>query len=397
MSFDPKKAKHVGRLRFEGAWTTSVAFLDDGRKVAAANREGQIYIWRLPEEFVAEQGDKKSDEPPFGPSPVRRLDGHTNGVTQLIAAPDGKTLISSSLDHTVRIWDTSLAVEAKAEAVLDAESREREAAKARNDEPLNRPGVQVELQTECDVLEAHSDWVRALNISADGRRLISGGDDRLTVVWDLAARKEVARWQGHPLTWVVSAALSPDGEKAFVAEFSDSRGSFDRPPAQARIFDATSGSELVDLLKVQFPNVKVRDNSYGYGTTWIKFVGRGFVASEFSPDGKLLAVAQGGETGSGKVHLIDAANGKLVRTFADHQSGALDVRFSSDGEYVLSTGRDTTVQIHQASDGKEVARLGKGRGGQFKDWLHAVALSPDEQWLAAADISGLVELWRFES
>jgi WD40 repeat protein len=275
--------------------------------------------------------------------------------------------------------------------------REREAKKARNDEPLNRPGVEVELQTECEVLAVHGDWVRALNISADGRRVITGGDECVTIVWDLASRQEVARWKGHPLTWVVSAALSPDGEKAFVAEFGDSRGSFDRPPAQARLYDASTGSELIDLLKVQFPDVKVRDNSYGYSRTWGKFVARGFVSSEFSPDGKLLAVAQGGETGSGKVHLIDAETGKLVRTFADHKSGALDVRFTSDGKYVLSTGRDTVVQIHQASDGKEVARLGKGRGGQFKDWLHAIDLSPDEKWLAAADISGLVELWSIDS
>lgn len=400
MPLNPKQAKHVGQLRFEGAWPTSVAFLDEGRKLAAGNRDGRIYVWQLPDKFEAaadEEKDKKSDEPPFGPSPVRRLDGHTNGVTHLIAAPDGKTLISSSLDHTVRIWDTSLAVSQQAEAVLDSQRREQEAKRSRSDEPLNRPGVQVEVQTECDVLAGHEEWIRALGMSADGRRLISGDDHSQTIVWDLAGRKEIARWKGHPMTWVVSAALTADGANAFVAEFCDPRGSFDRPPAQARIYAADTGSELVDLLEVQFPKVKVRDNSYSYSRTWGKFVGRGFVASAFSPDGKLLAVGQGGETGTGNVHLIDAASGKLVRTVAGHQYGVCDLKFAADGKYVVSVGRDTTVQICQANDGKEVAKLGKPRGGQFKDWFHAVALSPDETWLAAADISGRVQLWKSDS
>ena len=51
------------------------------------------------------------------------------------------------------------------------------------------------------------------------------------------------------------------------------------------------------------------------------------------------------------------------------------------------------VRICQVADGKEVLTLGKPRGGQFKDWLHAVALSPDQQAVAAADIAGLVSVW----
>jgi WD40 repeat protein len=73
-----------------------------------------------------------------------------------------------------------------------------------------------------------------------------------------------------------------------------------------------------------------------------------------------------------------------------------DVTFTADGKYVVSCGRDTTVQICQVSDGKEVAKLGKPRGGQFKDWFYAIAFSPDEKLLAAADIAGRVQLWRFD-
>ena len=44
-----------------------------------------------------------------------------------------------------------------------------------------------------------------------------------------------------------------------------------------------------------------------------------------------------------------------------------------------------------------IGTISKGRGGQFKDWIYAIALSADQQWLAMADISGIVQVWKFES
>jgi hypothetical protein len=60
---------------------------------------------------------------------------------------------------------------------------------------------------------------------------------------------------------------------------------------------------------------------------------------------------------------------------------------------LFTAGRDTQFRILQVEDGKEIAKAGKPRGGQFTDWLSAISLSPDEHWLASADISGHVQLW----
>ena len=37
--------------------------------------------------------------------------------------------------------------------------------------------------------------------------------------------------------------------------------------------------------------------------------------------------------------------------------------------------------------------LGQGRGGQFKDWICAIAISPDGRLLAAADMAGMVQVY----
>ncbi len=135
--------------------------------------------------------------------------------------------------------------------------------------------------------------------------------------------------------------------------------------------------------------------TYGAAQVWNRFVAGGLIATAFSPDGKLLALGQGGETDTGKVHLLDADTGKLVRDVSGHLNGVTDVLFSADGKHLISSGRDTCARVCQVADGKEVAVLGSPRGGQSKDWFSAIALSPDQRSLAAADIAGLVQVWDF--
>lgn len=128
------------------------------------------------------------------------------------------------------------------------------------------------------------------------------------------------------------------------------------------------------------------------------FKGMYIATAAYSPDGKLLALGRGGEVDgpNEKVFLIDPASGKKVRELTPgHLYGATDLTFHPDGKHLASCGRDTVVRIWNTSDGKLVKELGKPRGGQFKDWLHAVSFSADGRWLAASDMAGAVPVWSF--
>src|SRR5688572_19074542 len=94
-SFD--KAALAWTLPWDADWVTAVAFLGT-RRVAAGNNLGQVLVWDLPE---------KAGDP--APKPARRLDGHTNAITRLVATADGKWLYSASYDHTIRAWDMAAA------------------------------------------------------------------------------------------------------------------------------------------------------------------------------------------------------------------------------------------------------------------------------------------------
>jgi WD40 repeat protein len=385
-------------LIFEGDWPSAVTFLDSPRRVAAANQDGEIFVWDLPEtppalpEPAKSEGGKKPEAPDL--APVYRLDGHTNTVSHLVFDQRRKLLISSSFDRSIRLWSLDAPPVGTADAVLNRLSREAEFKRTKKEEVLKQPGVTVKTFAPVHVLEGHQDWIQALALSADGSRLISGDASSQVIVWDLDRREAIARWSGHKWNWIVAADFSVDGRTALISEHRYKRDDFDIPAAAFRLWNADEGKETLDLLKVQFPKLNPDDQTYGGAQMWRPFVGQGLVCVAFSADGKLIAAGQGGEIDTGKVHLLERETGKLLRTVSGHLNGVTDVAFSRDATLVYSAGRDTTVRVCQVEDGKEIAVLGAPRGGQSKDWISAFALSSDETHLAAADIAGHIAIWK---
>lgn len=359
-SFD--KAKLTWTLLWDPDWVTAVTFLGLTRRLAAGNQLGQILLWDLPE------------KPESAAPPPRRLDGHDNAVSRLVSTPDGRWLVSASYDHTIRYWDMAQPASGKEKIPLNAQAR-AEAIRHRSSKVPALMEAEVELQQAARVLHGHRDWILGLGLSGDGRLLASGDDAREVVVWDRADAKELRRWKLEG--WAYALAMSPDATALAVSErvplvFDSGR------QAAVKLWDPTTGKLLRDLTAL-FPKEHLS-------------------AAAFSPDGKLLALARGGEIDgtNGKVTLVDPAAGKKVRDLTPgHLNGGTDVAFHPDGKHLASAGRDTVVRIWRVEDGKLVAELGKPRGGQFKDWIHALSFSADGRWLAAADMAGQVQVWHF--
>jgi Caspase domain/WD domain, G-beta repeat len=82
-------------------------------------------------------------------------------------------IVSGNADKTVRLWDTASGQELRK-------------------------------------LQGHTEWVRSVALSPDGRTIASGSDDRTIKLWDAASGRELRTLQGHN-GWVFSVAFSPDG------------------------------------------------------------------------------------------------------------------------------------------------------------------------------------------
>jgi WD40 repeat protein len=356
-------------LPWDTTWVTAVTFLGTSRRLAAGNNFGQIFVWDLPER-------------PGGPAPppVRRLDGHTNTITALAATPDGRRLISTSYDRTVRVWDLTVATPTTEVVILDPTARAA-AEKARKKIAKGAP-ITVGLQQAERVERAHAEWVRSMALSQDGTRLLTGDDRGLAILWEAPGMREVRRLQVPG--WIRAVALSPDVSLAAICETCPRIPYDPRAPHATRIWDLARGTVKVDLTR-ELLGMYSRPLNLG--------------AAAFADGGKLLALGQNDEAAARKVYLASVATGKKVRELVystGGNSGITGIVPHADGKHLATCGRDTMVRIWQIADGKLVKALGTTRGaGSFggSSWFHAISFSADGLRLAAADMGGLIQVW----
>lgn len=94
----------------------------------------------------------------------------------------------------------------------------------------------------------------------------------------------------------------------------------------------------------------------------------------FSPDGKWLATASADKT----VRVWEVATGRESLVFASHTGWVHAVVFSPSGDWIASGGNDGVLRIWDPSSGQELHSIPQ------KDWIGALAVSPDGQLLATA-------------
>ena len=197
-----------------------------------------------------------------------------NEITGLAFTPDGKTLISVSLDNHIRFIDA-----------------------ARQKERLH--------------VEAHKDGIYGLALSADGRWLVTAGGDRKVRLWDVAKVKEVAVFEGHDKA-VYAVAISPDAKLL-------ASGGLD---STVRIWDVASGKEK-HVLKGH--EIKVTSLAFsGDGST----LASGGVSAATLPG--IMGLTQGD-----RVRLWNPLKGEERRVL--EQRGEV-VAFTPDGRWLTSAG-----------------------------------------------------------
>jgi WD40 repeat protein/S1-C subfamily serine protease len=239
-------------------------------------------------------------------------------------------------------------------------------------------------------------------ISPDGGRILSGGADRMVILWDRKTGREIRRF-GPAGGRVLSALFSPDGRRAFTAG----------EDKLIRIWDLETGKLLRELKghdEWVFSLAVSPDGRFVYSTSggpdiwrdgkdsairiWETETGRevrkleghkGRVLSvAVSPDGR--QVLTGGDT---TVILWDATSGKIIRRFSGHTSLLSRVSFLPDGKGAVSSSFDKTIRLWDLETGKEVYRLA-GHPNEVT-WF---AVSPDGRRLLSSDYNAHeLRLW----
>lgn len=209
-------------------------------------------------------------------------------------------------------------------------------------------------------LTGHSNEVRGLNFSSDGKLLAATGGNPSQFgeikIWDVASAKELRAWRGHRDN-ITASAFSPDGTML-------ATGSYDK---LIKLWNVTDGTEIKTL----------KDHTDAV------------LAVAFSPDGQLLASAGADRTAK----IWDVATGKRLYTLSDALDAVHTLAFDPSGELLAGAGADRIIHIWQ------LAKNGANEGKQLRsliaheDAINVIAFSPDGKTLASSGADKSLKLW----
>ena len=246
-----------------------------------------------------------------------------DSVGALDASPDGRLVLTTSVDRKAQTWD------------------------AATGEPMAPP---------------FGERVRSAEFSPDGSRIVTANLDGTARVWDAHGRQQ-AVLEGHEAA-VFSARWSPvDGARIVTASLDDTARVWDARGVPGPVLSAGTGGGVFSAAWSPDESLIVTASGDGTIQVWDASTGQRLGGTipldsqviqqpaEFSPDGSRVVTATGGMT-----FLFDWRTGQGLGPLPGDQP-----EFSEHGDYLLTVG-EGIVTVWPAGGGDRVSEL-KHEGG----------------------------------
>ena len=388
--WDIATGNETGRLEGHTAWTSSLMFWPDGKKLASSSADQTIRIWDLASQKC-----------------VDVLRGHSLEVWRVVLLPDGKTLVSSTKDGSICFWDTSTTHPRQAFVTLPIPVAQwRFAPDSQSILALDHRGEVArwsgtDFQQKELLLNTGADSDSHI-LSDDARFLVTHHRDGLVRVWDISSRKLLHEWTYAAATKERLLTIRPGGDKLITWSGSDNL---------LHERDATTGLKTqswpgpaVPLLGFGLSPDGQSCLSFGEGTDVVarnladKSSSKpnlkmepvlGTLGTAFSPNGKLFAIAN-----SAFAQVWDTDTWRGVVTLRGYLKGVYSLSFSPDGRRLVTGSSDhDAIRLWAAENWQDVLTL------NTPGFFYKPAFSPDGNILGAVanGIGDVLQLWRAPS
>ena len=210
----------------------------------------------------------------------------------------------------------------------------------------------VEKRALLRTIAGHTDCIYAVEFAPDGKRIATASYDKLIKLWDVDSGKEVRTLKDH-IDAVYALAFTPDGKRLVSA--SADRG--------VKIWDVETGERLYTL----------SEPTDGLNTLAL------------DPSGK--RVAAGGLDRTIRVWSLEEKGGTLLTSLIAHEDAILQLAWSPDGKYLVSSAADKEVKLFNADD------LSVLKTWPQRDWALSVRFAPDGKSFAVGRFDGSYEIY----
>lgn len=312
------------------AWQVRFVDTEAGRQILASLDDGHIAMFDLESR-----------------TQIGELPGHTMRVRTMDVSADGDLLVTSSEDHSARVWHLPT------RQMLQSWTRREISTEAIAFSPhgktfaMAHAGNLISLRDttsggELQSFAGHEKMVSDLAFAPDGTRIASASSDGTARVWDVASGSELHQCHGHSGA-VHAVAYSPDGTLLATA-------GADRT---IRIWNASNGKQLRKLTG-HLNQVRALD---------------------FSPvDSSRLATASSDKT----VKLWNVTTGHELITLRGHLDELTDAKFSPDG-------RDLAVSVQRINGNLLTGQVVVWRCATVDELLQACEQRARRDWRQTED------------
>lgn len=379
------------------------AFSNDGRWLVSAGSDCSARVWELPamrlKMVLPDHGDDV-DMAVFSPGDsliatcaldrsvrvfdragrcLKLFNGHTGNVLSLAWSRDGKYLISSSVDGTIREWDVFGEAAARVNDLgirTDTLAMDRNGIIYAGDDHGRIARIE---NGRINYVLAHRAGVKKLTLDEGRNTLVTLSYDRTLAIWQLDADgnpQEVSRTVCPNSVWARSAATLPDGRIA-VGTFGGSYAIYDSSNAQWDMSGAEAGDAIDAILATNRHVYTVGDAGR------VREDGR-VIAEMGSLCNFLVNVGERLVTGGQLGELYDASTGEVFYTH--HSPLNCGVDFVRNGEVEFVIGTYTGELLHFGLDQQGAPQL-IGVISVFENAVKAVATDNETLFTVCANTS----------
>ncbi|EDM79940.1 WD-repeat protein [Plesiocystis pacifica SIR-1] len=296
--WDIDTGRELAELGLEGDSVHAIDFATKRGSLAIGRGSGKITLW-APETRA-----------------IRELSGHTTPVWALHFDDAGERLASTSIDHTLRLWNaTTGELEHTLDLdELDATTIDFEPGGARLVSGMSDGSVHI-YDAETGALRAqldgHRGKVLTLVRAPDGRTLATGADDGTVRLWPSEDPRDTLELAGHRQA-VWSIDFDARGERMVTASLD----------GEARVWAVADGAFLYTL----------RGHAEGL---W---------AARFLPDGRAITASQDNTIRIWPSPEPGRPNPEAALVLSGHSNAVTKLVITRDGRWLLSGSMDGSVK-----------------------------------------------------
>ena len=426
--WDLIQGKCLTTLTGHTSYVNAIAISPTGNHAVSASSDNTIKIWDIATPF----SNLNTNE---GMRLINTLYGHTDSVDKVLITPDGRRIVSTSNDKTIRIWDLTsgeqLFILRGHQSIINilCITSDNRYIISSSIEDYAVKIWDLENGRLVSTVRGHSNYISAFTSTPDSKWIVTGSGDKTIKIWMIPPSLghsqefqaiELFTLKGH-INYIRSLVVIPE-RKLLISAAADKMikiWHFETGKEIRTLQSAAEGYNAVfvsldhrRIISTALDNtIKLWDISYGVDACINKDIQLNFEpahtddinnivlssdarrAVSASSDGRLKVwnISASYSAGSASIYLPGAETqlGREICVFNNHTSAVHCAAITPDSQKCVSAGYG--IRIWMLEDGTEISAF------KHPEWIFAIAVTPDGKWVVSGSSEHTLKVWELES